>query len=131
MTRRLSVMLSVFVLVLMFSFSTAAMADNWDQKTEFSVNQPVTIPGQVVLPAGTYVIKRLSTVNPVLQITNESETKVYAMLMPMARSVEVPFDTPTFTFKEMPEGTPVALKGFYYPGRLTGYEFVEDAAKSR
>jgi len=125
-------MLSVFVLVLMFSFSTIAMAGDFDQKTEFSFNQPVTIPGQVVLPAGTYVIKRLSTVNPVLQITNESETKVYATLMPMARSVEVPFDTPTFTFKEMSEGTPVALKGFFYPGLQTGYEFVEpDTAKSR
>src|SRR5580704_6648666 len=112
MTRRFSVMLSVFVLVLMFSFSTAARADDWDQKTEFSVNQPVTIPGQVVLPAGTYIIKRLSTVNPVLQITNESQTAVYATLMPVAGFVEVPFDTPTFTFKEMPKGTPVALKGF-------------------
>jgi hypothetical protein len=92
----------------------------------------VTIPGQVVLPAGTYIIKRLSTVNPVLQILNASETQVYATLLPVPESVSEPPDTPTFTFREMPQGTPVALKGFFYPGQLTGYEFpAPDVAKPR
>ena len=129
MSRRLSIMLSAFALVLMVSFSTAARADDWDQKTMFSVNQPVTIPGQVVLPAGTYIIKMLSTVNPVMEILNDSETKVYATLQPITESVSEPFDSPTFTFKEMSVGSPIALKSFFYPGRLTGYEFVDSHAK--
>ena len=90
MTRKFSVVLSVFVLTLVVCFSTTAMADDWDQRTRFSVNQPVTIPGQVVLPAGTYIIKRLSTVNPVLQILNASETKVYATLLPVPESIDNP-----------------------------------------
>jgi hypothetical protein len=123
MARRISLALSSSVLILMFCFSTVALADDWDQKTMFSLNQPVTIPGRVVLPAGTYIIKRLSTVNPVLQILNESETKVYATFLPTPESVSNPPDTPTFSFKEMPEGSPMALKGFYYPGQSTEYEF--------
>src|SRR5580704_17947447 len=100
MTRRLSLMLSAFALVLMFSFSTAVRADDFNQKTIFTIYQPVTIPGQVVLPAGTYIMKRLSAVNPVLQITNDSETKVYATLQPIPESVSEPFDSPTFMFRE-------------------------------
>src|SRR6478672_6602703 len=106
MTRRISIAFSSAVLILMFCFSTVALADDWDQKTMFSLNQPVTIPGRVVLPAGTYIIKRLSTVNPVLQILNESETKVYATLLTTPETVNDPPDTPTFSFKEMPEGSP-------------------------
>jgi hypothetical protein len=131
MTRKLSLTLSAFLPVLMLGFSMTATADDWNQKTMFSLNQPVTIPGQVVLPAGTYIIKKLSAVNPVLQILNETATKVYATLLPVTESIINPPDTPTFTFREISEGTPIALKGFYYPGRLTGYEFPEDAAKSR
>jgi hypothetical protein len=70
-------------------------------------------------------------VNPVLQILNESETKVYATLLPVTESMINPPDKPTFSFREMPEGTPIALRGFYYPGQLTGYEFLEpEVAKS-
>src|ERR1700733_3422590 len=115
MTRRLSIMLAALFPILMFCFSMNVKADEWDQKTMFTVDQPVTIPGQVVLPAGTYIIKRLSAATPVLQILNESETKVYATVLPVTETV--PDDTPTFTFKEMPDGSPVALKGFHYPGR--------------
>jgi hypothetical protein len=104
--------------------ATNAMADDWDQKTMFSINQPVSIPGHVVLPAGSYVIKRLSTVNPVVQILNASETQVYATVLPVPDFVMNPPDKPVFTFQEMPEGTPVALKTFHYAGEQTGYEFI-------
>src|SRR5262245_22154059 len=55
---------------------TTAMADDWDQKTLFTINQPVEIPGHVVLPAGSYIIKRLEATTPVVQILNRTETQV-------------------------------------------------------
>ena len=81
----------------------------------------------VEYPAGSYVIKRLNTVNPVVQILNESETKVYATLLPIPDFVMNPPDKPMFTFQEMPEGSSVALKAWYYPGRQTAYEFITDS----
>ena len=124
MKRKLSYCIPAFVLVVLFGVHSNAMADDWDQKTLFSINQPVSIPGHVVLPAGSYVIKRLNTINPVVQILNESETKVYATLLPIPDIVTNPPDKPMFTFQEMPEGSPLALKSWYYPGRQTAYEFL-------
>jgi hypothetical protein len=122
MKRLFSFFIPAFSLIVLGFYSTA-MADDWDQKTHFSINQPVSIPGHVVLPAGSYVIKRLEAVAPVVQILNESETKVYATLLPVSDYVANPPDKPTFTFQEMPEGPP-ALKSWFYPGQTTGYEFV-------
>jgi len=112
------------VLGLMVLVSTTARADDFDEKTVFTLNQPVSIPGHVVLPAGSYVIKRLEAVNPVVQILNASETKVYATLLPISDAVINPPDKPMFTFQEKAEGQPPALKTWYYPGRSTAYEFI-------
>ena len=117
---------SALSLLVMLGFQSAAMADDWDHKTVFSINQPVLVPGHVVLPAGSYVIKRLNTVNPVVQILNESETKVNATVLPVTDFVADPPDKPKLTLQEMPEGSPVALKSWYYPGSQTAYEFVDE-----
>jgi hypothetical protein len=112
-------------LMLMAVFTTNLRADDFAEKTVFSVNRAVSIPGHVVLPAGSYVIKRLDAVNPVVQILNASETKVYATLLPISDFVLNPPDKPMFRFQEMPEGNPPALKAWYYPGRNTAYEFIK------
>ncbi len=123
MKRKFSYLIPVLSLIVAFAFGSTAMADDWDQKTHFSINHSVVIPGHVVLPAGSYVIKRLSTVNPVVQILDESETKVYATMLTNADFMTNPPDKPMFIFQEMPEGG-LALKAWYYPGRQTAYEFV-------
>jgi len=124
MKRTLSFLIPAFSLIVgLLGFQSNAMADDWDLKTIFSINQPVLIPGHVVLPTGSYVIKRLNATTPVVQILNESETKVYATLMTNLDFVPNPPDKPVFTFQEMPDGQP-ALKSWYYPGRQTAYEFI-------
>jgi hypothetical protein len=126
MKRTFSYLIPAFTLMAaMLGFESKAMADEWDLKTTFSINQPILIPGHVVLPAGSYVIKRLNTTAPVVQILNESETKVYATVLTNLDFVNNPPDKPVFTFQEMPEGMQ-ALKSWYYPGRETAYEFITD-----
>ena len=124
MTRNVSFLTTAFSLIVFGFFCSNVMADDWDKKTEFTINQPVSIPGHVVLPAGSYVIKRLSAVNSVVQILDKTETKVYATLFAVPDFVMNPPDKPMLTFQEMPEGTPIALKSWYYPGSSTAYEFV-------
>ncbi len=123
MIRKLFIPVALFAFVVLAS-ATAARADDWDQKTSFAINQPVSIQGQVVLPAGSYVIKRLSTTTPVVQILNSSETKVYATLLPAEDVVQQAPEKPTFTFQEMPEGSPAMLRTWHYPGTQIGYEFL-------
>ena len=132
MKRTFSYLASALSLIMFFGSHSVARADDWDQKTRFTINQPISIPGHVVLPAGNYVIKRMNTVNPVVQILDASETKVYTTVLPTLDTVTDPHDKPMLTFEEMPEGTPVALKSWYYPGRLTAYEFnPEPTSKSQ
>jgi hypothetical protein len=124
MNRKFFFFAGVLSLLFVLGFQSTAMADDWDHKTIFTINQPVLVPGHVVLPAGTYVIKRLDAVTPVVQILNESETKVYATVLPVPEFVVDPPDKPAFTFQEMPEGTAMALKSWIYPGSQTAYEFL-------
>ena len=126
MLRKLLLPLSAFALVLVIGFASTARADEFDLKTVFTINQPVEIPGHVVLPAGTYVIKRVSWINPVVQILNDSETAVYATVLAVPDVVSTPPDKTTFTFEESQPGSPVALRSWHYPGRITGYEFVDN-----
>ena len=125
MKLRYSYLIPVFSLMIAVGFHSTARADDWDQKTVFKISQPVEIPGHVVLPAGSYVIRRLNTIGPVVQITDESETKVYATLLPVQDAVSTESDKPALSFEEMADGL-MALKTWYYPGRSTAYEFVAD-----
>jgi hypothetical protein len=127
-SKRYFVLPCVAVMAAVFCLSSNALADDWDQKTAFSINQPVSVPGRVVLPAGSYVIKRLNATTPVVQILNASETQVFATLMPVPDFVDNPSDKPSFTFQEMPEGSPAALRTFHYAGEQIGYEFVPPRA---
>ena len=113
-----------FALFLLAGVASTLRADEVDQKTLFTISAPVSIPGRVVLPAGSYVIKRLDTIQPVVQISDASETHVYATLLAVPEFTPEPSDKPEFTFKEMPAGTPVALQSWRYSGEEIGYEFV-------
>jgi hypothetical protein len=124
MIRKLFVPLALFTVLLVLGSAWTVMADDWDQKTAFTINQPVSIPGHVVLPAGSYVIKRLEATTPVVQILNSTETHVFATLMPVPDFVQQPSEKSTFTFQEMPEGSPAILRTWHYPGSQVGYEFV-------
>jgi hypothetical protein len=126
MKSKILYLIPAFSLMLMLGFQSSAMADDWDHKTVFTINQPVVVPGHVVLPAGSYVIKRLNTVSPVVQILDQSESKVYATVLPIPDFVMNPPDKPTFTFQETTEGSPVALKSWIYPGSQTAYDFIGD-----
>src|SRR4029453_6823000 len=110
MKRTFSYLIPAFTLIaVVFGFQSKAMADDWDLKTTFSINQPILIPGHVVLPTGSYVIKRLNTVTPVVQILNESETKVYATVLTNLDFVLNPPHNPVLTFRKSPIG-PLACK---------------------
>src|SRR5262249_52095537 len=119
MHRKFFYLASAFSLIVLFGFQSKVRADDWDQKTRFSINRPVSISGQVVLPAGTYIIKRLSAINPVVQVLDATETKVYATVLTIPDVVTDPPDKPMFTFEETSEGNPPALKTWYYPGYQT------------
>ena len=111
----------VLVLVLL---APSAMADVWNKKTIMTINQPLRIPGKV-LPAGKYVFKLLdsSSNRHIVRILNEDETLTYATIFSIPNYRLKPAEKVEFGYWEMPKGSPVALRSWFYPGESYGHEF--------
>ena len=80
------------LVVVCLTLSATAMASD-SGKTIITTNQPLEIPGKVVLPAGKYVMKLvdLPSSRNVVQLFNADETKLYATVMGIpAYSSETP-----------------------------------------
>ncbi|MGB7602498.1 MAG: hypothetical protein WBM24_19505 [Candidatus Sulfotelmatobacter sp.] len=102
-----------------------ARASVWNAMTKITFNEPVEIPGRV-LPVGTYlfVLENNQSDRNIVRIYNADQSKLYANLM------TIPTYRPKWTNRTEVElvvrgqQKPEALVKWYYPGRLTGYEFL-------
>ncbi len=112
-------------------FSPSAVADNWDQSTKITFNQPVEIPGQV-LPAGTYYFRLMNSSSDrnIVQIFNEDRTHLYATILAIPDYRLQPSDQPVLMFEERPKDSPEAIKAWFYPGENYGHEFVYSRSRA-
>lgn len=103
----------------------SVFADQWNQLTKVTFNQPVEIPGQV-LPAGTYWFKLLdsSSDRDIVQIYNSNQSKQVALVMAIPDYRTRPTGKTVLTFKERASDAPQAVKAWFYPGQNFGQEFV-------
>ena len=103
----------------------AAHADESDQTTTVTFNQPAQIPGQL-LPAGTYVFQLANSDSSrnVVQIFNSDQTHVYATLETMPTDRQEPTGHTVITLAEQGARKPDVLLKWFYPGNLTGNEFL-------
>jgi hypothetical protein len=72
-------------------FELGAHADELDQTTILTFNQPIQIPGQV-LPAGTYVFRLANSDSDrdLVQVFGSDQTHLYATFRQFQRSVRTP-----------------------------------------
>ena len=120
------ILLAGFCLAVVWGFAAStAYADDWNKATKITVNQPFEIPG-MILPAGTYMVKivDLAAERHVVRFLSEDESKVYATLIAIPNYRLEPTDTTSITFYESEVGRPRALHEWFYPGHLSGVEFV-------
>jgi hypothetical protein len=102
----------------------AARADEWNEKTMMSFNQPVEIPG-LALPAGTYwFVLSDNRDRNVVQIYSEDWSKLEASMLTVPVYRQQSTSRTEIEFAERPHQTPEALVKWYYPGRLIGHEFL-------
>jgi hypothetical protein len=113
-------------------FLPVARADEWDQMTKLTFSGPVEIPGSV-LPAGSYwfVLLNNSSDRNVVQIFSEDWSRLYATLLAIPTDRQQPTDETEVKFAERPHDKPEALLKWYYPGLLTGHEFLYSAKHER
>lgn len=114
--------------LLALAVSTSVQADERNQKTRVTFNQPVEVPGvgAQVLPAGTYVFKLLDSLSDrhIVQIFNEAETHVYTTILAIPNYRMRETEQTVMTFRERAAGEPKAIRSWFYPGRQWGHEFV-------
>jgi hypothetical protein len=126
-----------FLLAFLMVLPTAR-ANQSDQATKVTFNQPIQIPGRV-LPAGTYwfVIAQDVPQPYGVRISNYDRTIVYATVFTIHAERSQPTGRAAFTFAQSGPGQPQAIVTWFYPGETTGHEFVypkpvrEELAKNK
>lgn len=134
----LKVVPTVFCAALLSAaFTPSAKADEWNKKTTVTFSGPVEIPGVHlkgwgVLPAGTYVFKLLDSRSDrhVVEIFNADESVIYATILAIPNYRLKPTDKTVITFNEGIAGRPEAIRAWFYPGSLSGEEFVYPKARA-
>jgi hypothetical protein len=104
--------------------ATRAHADEWDQRTILTVNQPIQVR-QVVLDPGTYVMKlyNSSAKRDIVQIYTADERQLIDTVQATPAYRPRPANDTAFTYWETPTGTVRALRTWFYPGQLIGQAF--------
>jgi hypothetical protein len=114
------------IATLVAALGSPAKADESNKLTYFTFSAPVELPGNKVLPAGTYAFKLLDSVGDrnVVQIFNKDLTMLYATVLTIPDYRPQPPDKPIIKFSETSQGGPEAIKEWFYPGDTYGQEFV-------
>ena len=124
--RNAAILTSLFVLALVLIAPVATHGDEWNLATRFKVSQPFEVPGMVLQPNTSYVIRLHDSPaeRHVVEIYNGDETKMLTMFMGVSDQRQEPADRTVFTFIETEPGFPLPMKEWFYPGRITGLEFI-------
>jgi hypothetical protein len=106
--------------------ASAQMSMPLDQRTEFTFNAPVELPG-VTLPPGTYVFRFIdaTTQKKVMQVQAKDDTnKNYGLFLTINAIRPRASEEAELRFLETPAGKPAAVKTWWYPGNTIGREFI-------
>ena len=101
-------------------------ADQWDKKTTITFDQPVEVPGMVLMP-GTYTFKLMNSSSDrhIVMIYNEEGNYLYTTVLTVNNYRVNPTSDSVFKFtEERAKGAPQALRGWFWPGDTWGQEFV-------
>lgn len=96
-----------------------------DQSIKVTFSQPVMVPGHL-LSAGTYWFEVMGTGDrQTVRILNEDQSRTYVILQTINRDRPVTRDSGTeITIAEGVGGQPPAVLSWFYPGWMTGHEFI-------
>lgn len=122
----LSIVLGAVMAFALLAVGPATRADEWNQASKFTFNQPVEVPG-MVLSVGTYwfVVPSYSgAVSGVVQIFNADRTELLKTVQTIPALRSDTTDKGDLTFGEQSQARPVALMSWFYPGFLQGHEFL-------
>lgn len=117
-----------FVLALWIA-APGARASERDQASQLTFSQSVQLPGNTVLPAGTYwFVLADSAANHNIVHVFDANWEPVATVLTNSTQIPNPTDHTRLTFAERSSNQPVLLLKWYYPGDPIGHEFVYSGA---
>jgi hypothetical protein len=107
-----------------------AQADQGNWSTKVTINQPMQI-GDMVLKPGTYIFRRLDTIDPyTIEIYSVNTGDYDGVVMGIPAHRTIASDKTTLTFEQGKKGSPETLQYWFYPDTLNGVEFLPPQALS-
>ena len=105
----------------------SATADDMDKETRFTCSEPVLVAG-VVLQPGTYWFKLedVTSSRNLVVIRNQDRTRIVARVYAISNYRAIPDDRSTFEYWDKTSGKPLALRNWFYPGDVVGFEFAQN-----
>jgi len=133
-SKKLTLTACAAAMFLSVNIAPASAQGPMDERTEFTFNAPVDLPG-VTLPPGTYVFRFADGMNSprrVMQVVDKADmNKTYGMFLTISAERPKPTDKAELRFLETPAGAPTAVKTWWYPGRVLGREFIYSRAQAK
>jgi hypothetical protein len=127
-TRKALSIVSGIVLAFALMLAPRARADEANEATKLTFNQPMEIPGHKILAAGTYWFVNMddgSAANHnLVQILNEDRSKRIAAIPTVAIQRADTTPRTEINLAEPRGNRPKALVSWFYPDSTTGHEFV-------
>jgi hypothetical protein len=118
-------MIAGFIIAFVLILELAAHADEDNQSTTISFSEAVQVPGRI-LPAGTYqfVLANSDANRDIVWIFNADRTHLFATIqtVPTERARET--SGTSITLAQRPSAQPDAVVSWFYPGTVTGHEFL-------
>ena len=114
------------VLALVFvAFVPHARADAANQASQLTFNQPVELPDNHVLPAGTYWFLAPDTINSgqTIEVFNADRTQLLATVETIPTQRLNATDDTQLTFGRV-FNRPLILMSWFYPGEVVGHQFI-------
>ena len=120
-----AVLLAASMAILLGVMSPKAKADTWNDKTIVTFNQPVEIPGHVLLP-GTYTFRLVnsSSDRDIVEVKSHSHPQFVDILLADPAQRANSSSNSTFTFEKSSARGPERIAEWFYPGQLYGQQFV-------
>lgn len=104
--------------------TSSARADEWTRETKITFSKPVDVAGHVLL-AGTYLFKMADANDRhIVRIFSADGKKVIATVTTIPDYRLMATNQTVIRFREVPAGSPEAVRAWFYPGRTIGEEFV-------
>jgi len=125
MKRMSSLSIAAPIAVLLLAAAPNLFSDDHDKKTDVTITEPIQVPGAVLQP-GTYMFILLNSASDrhIVEVKSVDGSHLYAMTFATAAQRVTRTGKVALTFYEMPQGSPNAIREWFWPGDYEGQAFL-------